>query len=165
LTFLAGQKVRASQLQALEDSVTDLSAQLDGWGYRLTTSSGSTGSVVGVLRLDNLNLAASRVYELRYRCHPDGTGDQVRTEIRFNTAGAAGTGDTLVVGSQAYDTVAGHREFAVIFAVAISGSYSFLLCQTRTSGANTSTLFCDTNRITEMTVEAMGSASNTGVAV
>lgn len=165
MSFVAGQKLRASQLQTMDDHLTVLDARMTGWGYRTTTSSGSTGSTVGALRIDNLVLTAGQVWEIRYRCHPDGTGNTVRTEVRFNTSGAAGTGDTVIVGTQAFDTVAGQREFAVNFAIGVSGTYSFLLTFARTAGASTSTLFCDTNRITEVEILPKGPASNTGVAV
>lgn len=164
LSFVSGQKLRASQLQTQDDHLTVLDARISNLGLRPTTSSGSTGTTVGVIRLDNVIWVAGQTYAIEYSGHPNGTADEnFRCEVRFNSAGAAGTGDTILVGSQGFIRLGDPFYWKFYVPVGVSGTYSLLLTFARNSGASSHNWFCDTNRITTFAVEPKGPASDTGV--
>lgn len=160
--FASGEVITASKLNAV---IT----QFVGYGERTTPSTGSSSATaVGVLRVSNVDLVAGRAYWIGYSCHPDDAtvADVCRTEVRYSTAGDAVVGSTLVFKTRVFNPVsAGPRHFMVVFFPAVTGTYSFLLCQARNSGVGSTNLFCDADRATELFIANVGTVTDTGTDV
>lgn len=164
--FLAGQKLRASELQVLNDDIAAFDFRVSNYGFRNTTSSASSGAVIAVLRCDNIAWTAGEAWEVRYRCHTNSTilTDNIRTELRFTAGGIAGIGSSVIVGTECFGSPRA-LEFAAMVPVGVTGIYSVLLCVTRVGGTGAADLVSTTNRITELIIEPKGSVPNTGVAL
>lgn len=138
MAFTAGQKVRASELNA--------QGVLLARGRRTTNSGGSTSAVVPLLRLDDVAVAAGRAYliEINGGLFPSGA-DTARADVtlRFTTTGATPTTGSPVLlldGKQMF--TAGFVERYNASIVYVPGSnqlLSLLLCfQSVIYGANVS---------------------------
>jgi hypothetical protein len=140
------------------------------WGRRTTISSTSTSSTaLGVLRIDNIALKAGRAYTIATgTLHPTSTvnTDNIRLEIRISTSGTATTSSSVLVGAQAYEVYGNTSMLRAKYVPGADQTVSILLCVARESGTGNVQLYADGTRITEMDVIDDGpSVSNTGTAV
>lgn len=129
-------------------------------GRRATTSavSGST-TPVGVMRLDGLTLRAGQLYVIRVpKMHPtsSSTGDVIRVEIRFNTAGNASTASPVLPDAQVYEAFGNSSSMEAYYVPGADVTVSFLLCVARETGAGNASLYADGTRATLMEVRAEG---------
>lgn len=173
--YLAGQKVRAKDLQDLVDNDTAQDVRLTtlerlagrGWYRRATTSTSSASTAkVGVSRVNNIPGVINKPIRLSMFGHPDSTvgTDNIETGFTYSSAGVATAASTLVDDSKAFGAVtASHREYSVIFTPPATGTYSFALYFCRAGGTGTATLFCDApNRSTRISVEQFSDAVSSG---
>lgn len=143
------------------------------WGRRTTASSSSTGSTVGVLRLDNIPVKAGRDYIiLTGPLHPAGSqdGDNARIEILYSTTGTATTSDALLPDARVFERIGnpfgGTTVIRARYTPGADQTLSVLLCITRNNGSGSISLTADGNRNTYMEViDAGPSIANSGVAV
>jgi hypothetical protein len=158
--FASGEIITAAKLNAVV-------SQFVGYGERTTTSTSSSSTTeVGVLRVSNVDLIGGRTYWIGYSCHPDSATatDVVRTTVRYATAGDATTASTILYKSRWYQAIS-PRHLMVGFVAPADGTYSFLLCLARNSGATACTLFCDADRGTELFIANVGVIADTGTDV
>lgn len=154
-TYLAGQKLTAG---AFNTEIKKILAR----GRRTTTSSAVTSSTdIGVLRLDDVSLKASRSVIVRVTgIHADSTvaADVMRMRLRYTTDGSTPTtSSTILPGSLAYAQIANASwpETRVIEAEhtpAADQTFSVLLCISRTAGTGDCTLFADADHALEMKI-------------
>ncbi len=163
VNWSAGQKARASQLTQ---------GTIIGWARRITTSStNSTSTDIGVLRLDNVAVVSGRSYSIRsnsLNVASTVNNDVVRVSVRYRTDGvAAGITDTFLPGGQGYVNIiasGGTITFDIQYVPSGNQTLSLLLCIARSSGTGATTLFCDSVRVTEIKVLDAGvDVGNTGV--
>lgn len=161
-TIAAGEVITAA---FLNEALT----QFDGYGERtLTSTSNSTSTDIGVLRVSNVDLVGGRAYWIGYTFHPDSATltDVVRATVRSSTSGDATASSTIVYKSRTYAAVnVGSRHTMCIFIPPSSATYSFLLCFSRNSGASACTMFCDADRGTELFICNVGVVADTGTDV
>lgn len=171
MTFLAGQKLRASELQALEDDTTTLEGHENSWprvAIKSSTSANSTSTTaVLIMNLDNVLLESGQWYTVSMWGHPNsGTAtDNIRRELRYNLSGTAGIGDSIVKGSQSFAPVS-TGAFSWVFSFRCgdsgypgAGTASFAFTFARDAGAGTCNFFCDTNRNTGFSVDRGGNTA------
>jgi hypothetical protein len=173
--YLAGQKLRAADMQTLTDTDTTTNTRLAtlerlagrGWYRRTSTSSGSASTTaVGVSRVNNIACVINKPVRLQVYCHPDSTvgTDNVKTDIRYSTAGSATASSTLVDDSESFGAAtASHREYSVIFTPPSTGTYSFALTVSRGGGTGTVSLFVSLpGRSTRLSVEQFSDNASSG---
>lgn len=111
-----------------------------------TTSSSTTTSEIGVLRLDSIPIVSGVVYKIisapMYILST--TGDIVNIRFRGNTAGAATTGSTQI--GQGFQTITNSIQptsaiLNIIYPSATTGSLSVLLSVARSSGSGNTQVF------------------------
>lgn len=138
------------------------------YGLRTSTSTGSTSATsVGVLRLDSIAIVSGRSYVVNVSCHPNFTvtTDTSRLDIRGSTSGTATTSSALLPAGQMITMFGVVMCFRIVYIAATTGTLSVLLCVARNSGSGTCTIFSDGTRCTELWIEDMGVATDTGVDV
>lgn len=140
------------------------------YGKRTTASSTATSSTaVGVLRLDSINLKAGQDYTVvTGTLHPTSsvTTDNMRLEIRYSTSGNATTSSTVLAGLQAFEVYGNTSLLRAKFQCVADVTVSLLLCIARDTGTGNVQVYADGTRITEMEVRHDGpTVANTGVAV
>lgn len=162
--WTAGQKVRGSQLTQ---------GTIIGWAQRITNSTtNSTSTDIGVMRLDNVAVVSGRSYSIRSNSlNPNSTvgTDTVRIQVRYRTDGtAAGITDALLPGGQAFTfgTASGFvtATFDIQYIPTGNQTLSLLLCVARSNGTGAVSLFADGVRVTEIKIFDCGvDIGNTGV--
>src|ERR1700739_140052 len=171
-TFSPNMQVTDTHMNILGNDIVDLTTRVDTAGYckarglRSTTSTASTGTETPVLRLDNVVLRSGHLYSVKFQCHPASSvsGDLISTEGKFNTGGTAVVGSPLLFASQAICKESTPLCWWTSYVPLSNQTVSFLLSFFRVSGTGNCTLFCDSNRGTELTVFWHGvDPGNTGV--
>lgn len=151
-TFPAGQIPTADEL----DQALPIIRQR---GRRNSVSTGSTGSVVGVLRLDDLPVKAGQSYTISVMAHPDSTvlTDFLDITLRYSTDGSTPTTSSSVIpGGEAVVRTVSLFSLKFEYVPASDLTLSLLLCVARNSGTGTCTLFADSIRCTEIAVFSSG---------
>lgn len=138
-----------------------------GFYERGTTSSNFTSSTaVGVCRINNVPCVAGEPIEISYTCHPDSTNgpDNVRSEVRVNSAGVATASSTLIGASRAFGAAsASHRSFKFIYTPAVTGNHSFALCGARETGSGTANFYAgDGVRKTQLSARQFSDGNHAG---
>lgn len=113
-------------------------------------------------------MVSGRIYVINYSCHPNSSvgTDVARIRVRGSTSGNATTSSTALASSTTYAAIAGPREWRFAYAAAATATLSILLCVARDTGSGNVNLFADGgDRNTELWIEDMGVASDTGVDV
>lgn len=153
MTFpLAGQKPTAEQV-AVE------LLKLAQRGRRVSTSSASTGSVVGVLRLDDLQLVAGRAYKITALGHPDSSTvtDFLEITVRYSTDGSTPTtASSVIPGGQVVVRTVSRLDLSFPYVPGSDEVLSLLLCVARSGGSGNCTLYADATRTTDLMVEDIG---------
>lgn len=137
------------------------------------TSSTTTTSIIGVLRLDNVPLTGGRGYQIwTSTLHADGTvaNDVIRADLRITIDGsAAGTANARIVNAQMLQPSASAGEQLNCTGLYVPGAdltFSVLLCVARAVGTGSVGLVSAGDFPIQLTVEDIGVApSNTGVAI
>lgn len=138
------------------------------WGQRVTDKV-STGTEVGVLRLDSIACQTGYRYELKtcpLRINVTG-GETGKASMRYSTAGNAGTSDTVITGaeSNASGSFAPNNSHSINATLAPGTvTLSVLLSLTRTGGSNNVTMTGSSTQPIEMWVSMGGpDPTDTGV--
>lgn len=132
-----GERIGGAMIDAILDEIE--SRGVLAYGDRQTNSTGTT-TIVGVLRLDSVQLRAGRAYEIKTSALrlTSGANDGVTVTIRATTDGTtAGTGSTALTTTSAQVTSASIFETATLQIMYVPTSdvvMSALLCVARTSG-------------------------------
>lgn len=173
--------------QAVKDAINDLDARTAALetgaqaiikrGRRITSSAASTGSEVGVLRVDNIPVQAGRIYRISTN------GINISTTVandvgtsRFRVAYAVGTGTVANLSSpqlgQMRNTVDTTNNTNVIpgqmfYPAAADGYISVMLCLHRVVGSGTMTIFANgTTEPLDLVIEYAGiDPGDTGVII
>lgn len=140
---------------------------------RTNVSSGSTGSEVGVLRLDSIPVLGLHCYLIKAFFHPDTTvsTDTIRVQMRYrDDGGSAGTGNSLLPDATSFFKLGDAGYLEATYTAVIDQTLSVLLCVARTAGTGSATLYADSgsggNRSTLIHVVALGvDPGNTGIPV
>lgn len=165
VVFLAGKKLRAQDLQNLQNRVDNMVLP---YGFKDFTSLGSTGATVGVYRHDAIQVVSGLGYDINLTFHPNSTvgTDVLRFEIRFLFGGGVcTTADAIIPGCQGFVPVGATKKFSFVWRPASTGPVSLLASTARTGGIGTTDWFCDTNRKTEFYIEPKGEVTVTGTAI
>jgi len=120
-------------------------------GRRTTTSSASTGTDVGVLRVPAL-CRANKLYVVMCEVALDSsvTNDEVRARIRYTTDGSTpSVSSTILPGSlvntrQTDANVPEHKTIFAVYPAATTHTATFLLCVGRIAGTGNCTINVDT---------------------
>ncbi len=137
-------------------------------GNRVSVSTGSTSSTaVGVERVDSISVISGRTYVINVSCHPNSTviTDTLRIEVRGSTSGNATTSSGVLASGQAFPIAGTPLCLRFVYPAGSTATLSILLCQARNGGSGTCSLFADGTRNTELWIEDMGVAADTGVDV
>lgn len=139
------------------------------YGRRDGSSSGASSSTaVGVLRVDSISVVSGRSYVIQFACHPTSTvtTDNIRIEVRGSTSGSATTSSSVLASGQLYRLFsAGPTTWRFVYIAGSTATLSLLLCVARDTGTGSCSLFADGTRNTELWIEDMGVATDTGVDV
>lgn len=158
--FAAGERLTAAKVNR---------RGIQKYGRRDSTSSNASSSTaVGVLRLDGISVVSGRIYVINVSAHPNSsvTTDNIRIEVRGSTSGTATTSSSVLVSGQLYFPVLyGPRTWRFAYVAASTATLSILLCVGRDTGTGNCNLFADGTRNTELWIEDMGVATDTGVDV
>lgn len=164
MAFVAGQKVRASQLNA--------QGVIKARARRVTNTGASTGSVVGILRLDDVPVVAGRAYQITAigGLFPNAT-DNVRIDatLRYTTNGATPTTASPILVLHGLTTVTnGYVERYNIIHTYVPGvdqTLSLIMCfQSVASGGAAVSSYAAADWPTEIIVTDMGAdPGDTGV--
>lgn len=163
---LAGETITASNYNADIDAGP---MGIIGRAQRTTSSSTSTGSVVGVLRIDDVPLKASRAYRIQSTpLNIDATvaTSDVRVSIRFTADGSTPTTASTVlpgtiVGANTSSGGTAAPTFTISTYYAPAGGdelFSGLLCVQRLAGAGNAYIFGDATQKIEFWIEDIGLA-------
>jgi hypothetical protein len=136
-----------------------------------TTSSSSTTSETGVLRLDNVPVSAGREYRIWTSpmiFQSTVAGDLVNAHIRYNTAGTATTGSTQLTGLvDTANSASGPQKTKGLTALWVpptTGLVSILLSVSRDGGTGSVALNASSPYPIDLVVEDAGAdPGNTGV--
>lgn len=166
MAFVGGEDVTADKLNRATEKII-------ARGRRTTTSGGSTGATIEVLRLDDIPIRAGYLYAIctnSLALQSTAANNTVRAEIRYTTDGSTPVAATTVIpggATQQSPSVAGQSDNSAILALYAPGSnetLSLLLTVRRTTGAGTATIFADATNTIEMWVEQKGEdPGDTGV--
>lgn len=156
--FAAGERLTAAKVNR---------RGIQKYGRRDSTSSNATSSTaVGVLRVDSISVVSGRSYVINVSCHSNSSvgTDNIRVEVRGSTSGNATTSSSVLASGQFYDTPRA-RTWRFVYIAGATATLSILLCVARDTGSGNCTLFADGTRNTELWIEDMGVATDTGVDV
>lgn len=160
--FAAGQRITAARLNALPKGII-------ARGQR-TTSSSSTTTEVGVLRIDGVPVVAGRSYKVwtsPLAVHSSAANDVVRARIRINAAGTATTSSTQLAITQDIVPNTAHPPAPGIsgrYDPGSSGTLSVLLTVGRQTGTGNVDILSGAGLEIELVVEDIGLAvGDTGV--
>lgn len=138
-----------NKVVALENSRPKLLSR----ARRITASSASTGSTVGVLRL-NTAVVSGRMYLPQFYCHPTSsvTTDNIEVGLRFDLAGNADASDPILPGARGFGLFGQPRSFECVPWVATAtGTLSLCIYVRRDTGSGSVTLYADsTERFTDL---------------
>lgn len=162
VTFASGQRLPAARLNALPKGVV-MRAQR-------TTSSSTTTTEVGVLRLDGVPIVAGRSYRIwtsPLAVHSSAANDVVRARLRVSTSGTATTSSTQLAITQDIVPNTAHPPAPSIssrYDPTSSGTLSVLLTVGRQTGTGNVDILSGSGLEIELVVEDVGLAvSDTGV--
>lgn len=170
MAFFAGQKLRASELQDLIDKDSPLPRGILARGNR-TTSSTTTTSEVGVIRLDDIPIYAGRTYKIwstALRLDTSVANDVARVNLRYTTDGSTpSTSSTVMTQAQAglpNATDGNSVDVCVDYSPAADELLSLLLCVSRISGTGSIGIIAGVTAPINLVVEDMGlDPTDTGV--
>lgn len=170
MPYFAGQKLRASELNDLIDKDSVLPLGVIARGNRITSST-TTTTEIGVLRLDNVPVYAGRTYRIytsALRLDTSVANDVVRANLRITTDGsAATTSSTLLSLSQvrAEDVTDQYTAPIVIdYSPPNDGLLSILLTVSRSSGTGNVSIIATGTAPCNLVVEDIGlDPGDTGV--
>lgn len=151
-TFPAGQIPTAAELDAALPIIRQR-------GRRNSISSGSTGAVVGVLRLDDLPVLGGRSYRITALAHPDSTvlTDFLDITVRYSTDGSTPTTSSAIIpGGEAVVRTVSLFNLSFEYIPPSDLTLSLLLCLARNTGTGTCTLYADSTRCTELRIFSSG---------
>lgn len=157
--FSAGERLTAAKLNR---------RGIAKYGMRPTTSTTSASSTaVGVLRVDSISVVSGRSYIINISCHPNSSvvTDSIRGEVRGSTAGAATTASAVLASGQFTTNFGVPVTFRFVYLAGSTATLSMLLCVARATGSGNCSLYADGTRNTELWIEDMGVATDTGVDV
>jgi hypothetical protein len=132
---------------------------------RRTSNTGAVSAVTGVLRLDDIPLAAGRSYRIMTNGVPiDGTvtTDMFRMEIRYTADGSTPTAaSTTLPGAWARGNIGNTTDGPIAnitadYAPAGAETLSLILCIARSQGTGTMQVLADPSFPVDMWVEDMG---------
>jgi hypothetical protein len=162
MTFFSAQKARAGTMNDLidQDSVLPLGIQARG---NRTTSSTTTTTEVGVLRLDDIPIYAGRTYRIwtsPLRLDTSVANDVARANIRYTTDGSTPTtSSTVMTNAQALlaniadgDSV----DICIDYSPSADELLSLLLCVARQSGTGNISIIAASTTPINMVVEDIG---------
>ena len=134
---------------------------------RGTTSSNFTNSAaVGIQRVNNVPCVAGEPVQITYFGHPDSTvgTDNIRTEVRVNSAGVATASSTLINPSRAFGAAsASHRCVTFVYTPSVTANHSFALCGARETGSGTANFYAgDSVRKTQLSVRQFSDGNHAG---
>lgn len=142
-------------------------------GRRLTTSGGSTGTAVAVLRLDDIPIVGGYLYGIRtsplaLQC--TSTGASCRAQIHYTTDGTTPTTSSTVMPGAVTQSISGavsqstNSPILGLYSPGSDETLSLLLSVIRSAGAGTVTIFADATNTIDMWVEQLGlDPGDTGV--
>jgi hypothetical protein len=143
--------------------------RLIAFGERSTSSStASSSTAVGVLRLDNLAFrpgCSYYIYSGSLHVTSTVSSDNLRTEIRMNTAGTATTSSSVIPGALAFEAFGNTGKLETLYTPGASETASILLCIARDTGSGAASIFADATRKTQLFVVECPAVTNTGVSV
>jgi hypothetical protein len=128
-------------------TLNDPSGMCVAYGERTTTSTGSTGTEVGVLRIDSIPIVSGRHY--KFVLSPVSftstvAGDLIAVRFRLNTSGTATTASTLVAELAEDAKTASAQEkvhgMVVPYPATTTANLSLLLSIIRNTGTGTCTI-------------------------
>jgi hypothetical protein len=142
-------------------------------GRRLTTSGGSTGTAVAVLRLDDVPIAGGYLYGIRTSPRAllcTSTGASCRAQIHYTTDGTTPTTSSTVLPGAVTQSISGavsqstNSPILGLYAPGSAETLSLLLSVIRSAGAGTVTIFADATNTMDLWIENMGiDPGDTGV--
>ena len=140
MTFFAGQKTRASELNDLIDKDSVLPLGIQARGNR-TSSSTTTTTEVGVLRVDDVPMYVGRIYKIwtsPLRLDTSVANDVARALIRYTTDGSTPTTSSTTM-TTAQSTLANATDgnsvdICIDYTPSADELFSVLLCVARRSG-------------------------------
>ena len=172
-TYVAGQILRASDLQDLADVVSYLANQPVARGRRTTDKTTIAGTELGVLRLDSVSLQGGLTYRIATSSTSwEGSDNHVgRLAFRIDTTGAAATtSSTLLHYSDA--TVSsnlaprGGQNLETLYSPSSDETVSILLTAIRVAGGSDLTIDIGTDHPLDLMVFALGNdPGNTGTVI
>lgn len=137
------------------------------YGRRNTTSSNSASTTaVGVLRLDTISVVSGRSYVINISCHPNSTvtTDNIDITVRGSTAGNATTASPVLTSGEFFiNQIGAPVVWRFVYIAGSTATLSILLCVARFTGTGNCNLYADGTRNTELWIEDMGIATDTGV--
>lgn len=156
-----------TQLSRIDTDATSKGRGLVKWGQR-TTASLTTTTEVGVLRVDGISLVAGRQYRIwTSPLHMDSTvtNDEIRSRLRYNTAGTATTASAGLPGAMAHvrqtdANVSEDKSITVTYTPATNETMSLLLTVARIAGTGNVSLVNapDAENTVQLMVEDIGPA-------
>lgn len=122
-----------------------------GWGRRTSTSTGSTGAVVPVLRV-NIPIYNGRQYAIETYCHPNSTvsGDTANVSFRYSTTGNADASSPVLFNGQAFMPIGNPLYMRGLYQSTTNGTLSICLCVQRFAGTGSVSLYADVGRGTDL---------------
>lgn len=170
MPFFAGQKVRASELNDLIDKDSPLPLGILARGNR-TTSSSTTTTEIGVLRLDDIPIYTGRTYRIwtsPLRMDTSVANDVARAIIRITTDGSTPTTSSAqICAAQTIlpDIASGQSvEISMDYSPAADELLSVLLSVSRQSGTGNISIVGGTGIPIDLMVEDIGlDPGDTGV--
>lgn len=153
---------------ALSDGRIATSKRLVARGKLTAASAGSTGAVVGVMRV-NAPIVVNKLYFVQGFYHPTSTvtTDNIEAGFKYNLAANAVASDSIMPGQRHFGLFGQVRSTEVSWVATSSGTLSTALYVKRDTGSGTCTLYADaTERFTEVFVwEIDTDPGNSGVAL
>lgn len=159
-----GEPIDGPYQEAVLDEIEARGIPSGGYGNRQTNSTGTT-SIVGVLRLDDVQLRAGRAYEIKTsNLRPtSGANDGVTCTLRATTDGstpstsstAIATGSAQITSVSIFESITLSR----LYTPSVDQLFSVLLCVARTTGtAGTTSLGGDATYPIEIWIVDVGEA-------
>jgi hypothetical protein len=158
---------------ALPGTYNDDIRKIVARGQRTSNSTGSTGTEVGVLRLDGVAVLASRIYTIYTSpliINSTVANDVMEVFVRYSTTDSATTASTKVSSIAMSARSAGGVQYVIPFIcdlpIAAAGSISVLLSINRTVGTGTVSITSSASYPIDLVVMDGGpDPGNTGIAL
>lgn len=171
MTFVVG-KLRASELNDLLNQNSPLPLGVLARAQRTTASSGSTGTEVGVLRLDDVPIYAGRLYRIftgNLNIDTSVADDIAHCRLRITTDGSTPSTSSTQLGGGMRDDMASASAGPIIaithlYAPSADETLSVLLTVNRIAGTGTIVIYGDATTTIDLAIEDVGlDPGDTGV--